>query len=242
MRERFIFKETNVLIIADESEYVEAAKDEILRQRRHLEAFIREDPLFLVTLERYELDSSRERWAPEIVRRMIKAAAKFNVGPMAAVAGALSELAVEAMFEKGATYAIVENGGDIALINDRPVRIGIFAGEHSPFSGKFSLKIEPQRGILGVCTSSATVGHSISFGAADAATVIARGGALADAAATALCNAVKDETSVKKAFDVVKRVEGVEAALVIYKDVLATWGQMPEILMDVSSSTLSTFS
>ena len=54
MRERFIFKETNVLIIADESEYVEAAKDEILRQRRHLEAFIREDPLFLVTLERYE--------------------------------------------------------------------------------------------------------------------------------------------------------------------------------------------
>jgi len=55
MRERFIFKETNVLIIADESEYVEAAKDEILRQRRHLEAFIREDPLFLVTLERYEL-------------------------------------------------------------------------------------------------------------------------------------------------------------------------------------------
>jgi len=236
MKERFIFKETNVLIIADEKEYIEAAKEEILRQRRNLEAFIKEDPFFLVTLEPYKLDSSRERRAPEIVRRMIKATLEFDVGPMAAVAGTLAELAVEAMCERGATYAIVENGGDIALINDRPVTVGIFAGEHSPFSGKIALKIEPQHEILGVCTSSATVGHSISFGAADAATVIARGGALADAAATALCNAVKDEASVKAAFSVVSGVEGVEAALIIYKDIMATWGDMPEVLTNVASN------
>jgi ApbE superfamily uncharacterized protein (UPF0280 family) len=148
---------------------------------------------------------------------------------MSAVAGTLAEFAVEAMHDAGATYAMVDNGGDVALISDREVLVGIYAGE-SPFSNRIALKLHPSSSLLGVCTSSGTVGHSISFGNADAATVISNSASLSDAAATALGNSVTDAQSVSKAFEAVKHVEGIKGALIIYKDTLATWGEIPEVV------------
>ncbi|VUT27094.1 MAG: hypothetical protein MASP_01903 [Candidatus Methanolliviera sp. GoM_asphalt] len=160
---------------------------------------------------------------------MTESAEKFGIGPMSAVAGTLAEFAVEAMHDAGATYAMVDNGGDVALICDREVLVGIYAGE-SPFSNRIALKLHPSSSLLGVCTSSGTVGHSISFGNADAATVISNSASLSDAAATALGNSVTDAQSVSKAFGVIKYVEGIKGALVIYKDTLATWGEIPEVV------------
>ncbi|MDI6811485.1 MAG: UPF0280 family protein [archaeon] len=235
MKESFRMKETFVWITADEKGYIEIAKESIRQRRKELERFVRWHPHFLVTLEPYQIDelevvSEREMVEiPEIVRRMIESAGKFGIGPMSAVAGTLAELAVEAMRDAGATHAMVDNGGDIALITDRDVLVGIYAGESS-FSNKIALRIKPSPSLKGICTSSGTVGHSISFGNADAATVISNSASLSDAAATALGNAVTDAHSIPEAFRSINHVEDIEGALVIYKDVLATWGRIPEIV------------
>ena len=230
MRESFRLKETFVWITADEKRYVEAAKDEIKERRKDLERFVRWHPYFLVTLESYPVDEaeSGNDSISAIVRRMIESSEKFGLGPMSAVAGTLAEFAVEAMRDAGATYAMVDNGGDVALISDRELLVGIYAGE-SPFSNKIALKLKPSASMVGICTSSGTVGHSISFGHADAATVISNSASLSDAAATALCNSVTDAQSISKAFHSINHVEDVEGALVIYNDKLATWGRIPEI-------------
>jgi len=227
MKERFTLKETSVWITADEKKYIEIAKEEIKQRRKELERFVRWHPYFLVTLESYQIEEGDK--IPEIVRRMIESAGKFGIGPMSAVAGTLAECAVEAMLNAGATYALVDNGGDVALITDREVLVGIYAGE-SPFSNRIALKINPSSSLIGICTSSGTVGHSISFGTADAATVISHSASLSDAAATALCNSVTDAHSISKAFHLLNHVEGIEGALVIYKDMLARWGKIPEIV------------
>ena len=236
MKAYFQLKETSVWITADEKRYIELAKAEIQHQRRELERFGRWHPYFLVTLERYQLEAvggervhEGEHETPEIVRRMIESTEQFGIGPMAAVAGTLAELAVEAMHDAGATYAMVDNGGDIALLSDREVLVGIYAGA-SPFSHKIALRLKPSPALQAVCTSSGTVGHSISFGIADAATVVGTSASLADAAATALGNAVTDAKAIKTAFRAISHVPGVTGALVIHKDLLATWGSLPEFV------------
>jgi len=225
LREHFRIKETSVWITADEKKHIEVAKEELMRRRRELERFIRWHPLFMLTLERYEFTEKEWEEMPEVARRMVKATEIFNIGPMAAVAGTLAELAVERMRDAGASFAIVDNGGDIAILADREVFVGVYAGE-SPFSGKIAIKVKPsQNAIVGVCTSSATVGHSISFGCADAATVISDGASLADAAATALCNAVKGRNSLENAFRILKDAR-IHGALVILGKFLASWGNV----------------
>ena len=224
LREHFRIKETSVWITADEKKHIKVAKDELVRRRRELERFIRWHPLFMLTLERYEFTEKEWEEMPEVARRMVKATEIFNIGPMAAVAGTLAELAVERMRDAGASFAIVDNGGDIAILADREVFVGIYAGE-SPFSGKIAIKVRHTNAIVGVCTSSATVGHSISFGCADAATVISESAALADAAATALCNAVKGRNSLENAFSILKDTR-IHGALVILGKFLASWGNV----------------
>ncbi|KAF5412364.1 MAG: hypothetical protein C5S38_08410 [Candidatus Methanophagaceae archaeon] len=227
MKERFTLKETFAWISADEKRYIEVAKAELKERRTDLERFVRWQPYFAVTLDEYPIDQTNE--LPEIVLRMIESASQFGIGPMSAVAGTLAEFAVAAMRDAGATYAMVDNGGDVALITDRDVLVGIYAGE-SPFSNKIALKIRPSSVLLGICTSSGSVGHSISFGNADAATVMSNSASLSDAGATALCNSVSDAHSVKNAFQTIEHVDGIRGALVIYKDVLATCGKLAEIV------------
>ncbi len=223
IREGFQLKQTIVSIIAQEAEHAEAAKEAIREQRKLLEDFIANDPFFMLTLEPYDLLAEN---APEIVKTMVDAAAAFGIGPMSAVAGTIAGFALDAMIESGAAYAIVDNGGDVALVNDRPVYMGVYAGS-SPISN-LALEIPPRAVPLGICTSSGTVGPSISFGCADAALVISKDVTLADAAATALGNAVVDDSSLEDCFRAVDR-PGVEGALVIRGKELALWGELPKI-------------
>ena len=225
MREHFQLKETIVTIKADETSHIEAAKDAIRFHRAELEKYIQVDPYFQVTLEPYECPDD----SPEIVKRLVKAGNTMGIGPMSAVAGTVASLAVEAMVDDGASYAIVDNGGDIAIINDRPVLIGIYAGQSSIKDLAFS--IEPSDRISGVCTSSGTVGPSISFGVADAAIVFSDDVSLADSAATALGNATDiGPDSIETALDLVKNIPGIKGSVLVQGEHMGMWGDIPEIV------------
>ena len=223
LRERFQLKETIVTITFQERSHLEAAKEEIAIQRALLEDFIRADPFFLVTLEPYDLSTGE---APEIVREMARAGRALGIGPMSAVAGTIARFALGAMMEAGATHAIVDNGGDVALIADRPVLMGIYAGP-SPLKD-LAFEIAPRTEPLGICTSSGAVGPSISFGSADAAVAISEDVSLADAAATALGNAVGLASPLADSFGAVA-VPGVAGALVIRGEEMALWGEVPPL-------------
>lgn len=223
IREHFQLKQTIVTISASEKQHIEAAKRSIIDQRDYLEAFIRKDPFFMLTLEPYDL---RIDDAPDIIRQMVFTTEIFGIGPMAAVAGVIAKMAVEAMIEEGATYAIVDNGGDMSILNDQPVVVGIYAGQ-SPIRD-LAFEITPREKPLGIATSSGTVGPSISFGCADAATIISKDPALADAAATALGNAVQADNNLDECFKSIDK-PGIDGALIIRGDEMAMWGRLPKL-------------
>lgn len=225
LREHFQLKETIVTISAREPRHIEAAKISIKEQRKYLEDFIEKDPFFQLTLDPYDLDLQVDD-APDIVRQMAGCSAVFGIGPMSAVAGAIAKFAVEAMMDAGAAYAIVDNGGDISILNDQPVVVGIYAGA-SPIKD-LAFEVPSRTAALGICTSSGTVGPSISFGCADAATVISQDPALADAAATALGNAVQADNALEECFKAIDR-PGIDGALVIRGEEMAMWGELPTL-------------
>jgi hypothetical protein len=159
-----------------------------------------------------------------VVKEMIAAARRVGVGPMAAVAGALAERVGRALSSLS-EEVIVENGGDLFLSIRRPATVALYAGK-SPLSRRVGLKIDPALSPLGVCTSSGTVGHSFSFGRADAACVLAPAAALADAAATALGNRVPDAGGIPLALEWAAGVPELIGAVVIVGDKLGAWGRV----------------
>jgi len=198
---------------------------EIRKQRRVLEDYIDGHPEFASSLEPLQLLPG----APEVVRRMQAAAALTGVGPMAAVAGTMAHLAVDAARATGAGEAIVENGGDIFLYSAEAVTVALYAGDN-PLSGKLALMVLPQRMPLAICSSSSFMGHSLSFGACDLATVVAPDGALADAAATLACNLVKTSRDVSKALRRISALPGICGVLIIKAEMVGVAGDLPELI------------
>jgi len=223
-RKTFRAKETIATIVAEER-FIPVAEQEILRQRSELEAYIRDDPRFRHCLEPCAVPPD----APEIVRRMAETCSRVGVGPMAAVAGAIAEYAVRAMAAAGARHAVVDNGGDIALLLAEPVTVAVYAGRDGPHD--LGLRLEPRPTIFGVCTSSATVGPSLSFGKADAATVIATDVILADAVATSLGNRLTraHPKSIRSALHSLM-VRGVDCLIAVMGDLIGMCGAIPEIV------------
>jgi len=224
IRRQLQVKETFATVIAEE-QYIDLAQQTIVAARADIETYIAEQPCFLSALEPLPIDMA----APYVVRRMAAAAALAGVGPMAAVAGAIAQITVEALVGAGARHVIVDNGGDVVLRIDRPVTLGIFTGP--AMVRDIALRLEPRPGIFSVCTSSGTVGHSLSFGCADAATVVAASGGLADAMATALGNRVK-EASAKSVDQAIRDTlnDGIEGLLVVAGDHLGVGGTLPPLV------------
>jgi ApbE superfamily uncharacterized protein (UPF0280 family) len=212
-------KETDLYIRALKDLSVEAVAA-IIEVRRPLERYILEHPIFLHSLEPLPV----EKDAPEIVKRMAQAALLANVGPMAAVAGAVAEMVGEILLQYSAEV-IVENGGDIFLKISKKRKIGIYAGG-SAFTGKLAIEVEPGQTPLGICTSSGSVGPSLSLGLADAAVILARSAALADAAATAVGNAVRSEQDIDAAIALGRRIDGVSGIVVIAGVTMGVWGDI----------------
>lgn len=226
IRVRGRINETDLSIQTDLMQAARAALTTVQIHRIYLETYIRHNPLFLASLEPVEVEAN----APEVVKRMAEAALVAKVGPMAAVAGALADLAVEAMEEVGAKVRVVENGGEIAAVSEKDLKVGVYAGA-SPLSGKIGFHISHSDMPIGIGTSSATVGHAINFGEADSVTVFTNTATLADAAATAISNAVTGrdlEASIQKGLEVAKTIPGVRGAFIIRDKHVGSVGKIPE--------------
>jgi len=213
-------KETDLFIIA-KNVLEEQARESILSNRGEIEQYIKKHQDFYVALEPIDVASD----APQIVKVMAGAARKAGVGPMAAVAGAVAEF-VGRDLVVFSDEIIVENGGDIFIKTARPRNVGVYAGENSPFTGKIAIEIGPAEDGIGVCTSSGTVSHSLSFGKADAVLIVSKETALADAAATAAGNVVKTPADLEKGLGIARSIEGVEGALILIGDKMGSWGKI----------------
>jgi ApbE superfamily uncharacterized protein (UPF0280 family) len=224
-KEAFQYKETVCTIIADRKQAIQTAIESIKRNRKELEDYARSNPKFLYTLEPVAVPSE-----PLVVRLMAEAAEKANVGPMAAVAGVLADLAVNAMVLDDCKVAVVENGGEVSAVADRAVDVALAAGD-APFSKRLGFRLSDFP--VGVATSSGRFSHALSFGDAEAATVFCRNAGLADAAATAVGNVVKGEDcegAVQRGIDKGMSIRGVEGVLIIYRGFTGMAGKIPQII------------
>lgn len=218
-------KETDLHVQA-RSDLSALTRDSILEQRGYLEAYIRRHPGFVSTLKPWPLTGP----APNIVQDMIAAGNAAGVGPMAAVAGALAEHVGRRLLAH-TDEVIVENGGDIFLQTGEAVTAAVFAGA-SPLSLRIGFRIGGQNDALAVCTSSGTVGHSLSFGRADAVCVASRSGALADACATAIGNRIHRAQDIAAGIEFARGIAGVLGVLIVVAEKMGVWGAMEVVLLD----------
>jgi len=214
-----IVRETDLFILA-ERDIKAVAESVVKKYRAQIEDYIGRRPEFMTSLEPVSRDAS----AADIIKEMILAAELTGVGPMASVAGAVAEFTGRELLAYTGQI-IIENGGDIFIKSDEPRVAGIYAGG-SPISNKISIKIKPENTPLGICTSSGTVGHSLSFGKADACVIIAKSAALADAVATAACNRVKEKKDIAPSLEFAVSVKGVMGAVIILGKELGSIGDM----------------
>lgn len=212
-------KETDLRIGAS-AQFKDEALRAVTRVRASLEDYIRAEPSFLTSLEPVRCRSG----APPAVRSMCAAAKLAGVGPMAAVAGAIGEFVGRELLRMS-PEVIVENGGDIFMRTRSPRKIGIYAGP-SPLSQKLAIEVTPEMTPMGICTSSGTFGHSLSFGKCDAAVILAADAALSDAVATATANRVQTEDDLEAAAAFAARIRGVMGAVVIKGERMAVCGEV----------------
>ncbi|MCX5854708.1 MAG: UPF0280 family protein [Deltaproteobacteria bacterium] len=212
-------RETDLLILSD-SDFSDVALTSVYKHRAYIESYIKYHPDFLTSLTPLKDDI----FAPDIVRDMLKAANLANVGPMAAVAGAIADYVGRDILLESKNV-IVENGGDIFIRTEEQVTVGVFAGD-SPLSYKVRIKIRPEQMPLGICTSSGTVGHSFSYGRADAVCILAKTAAIADAAATAIGNIVKQKQDIRKALKRGRKIKELSGILIIVGDQLGACGDI----------------
>lgn len=214
-------RETDLHILTDKPVDKFFVEKKIIFYRAQIESYIQKDRNFLDSLKPITVELN----AAPIVKKMSSAVREANVGPMAAVAGAIAEFLGKDLLRKGCKEVIIENGGDIFLKITQPRIVGIYAGKSKPLS-KLYLKIKPEDTPLGICTSSGTVGHSLSFGLADSVVILAKSAVLSDAVATATANLVRKKSDFKKAIDFASSIKNVSGVVIILKNSLASCGNI----------------
>ncbi|HDP16420.1 MAG TPA: UPF0280 family protein [Candidatus Omnitrophica bacterium] len=211
--------ETDIFVSARKD--VSAAAEALTREYRdQISGYIKKHPDFKNSLEPLMIDPG----AGDIIKEMIRTSLLAGVGPMASVAGAIAEFVGKGLLEH-TEEVIIENGGDIFMKSGIKRRVAVYAGE-SPLNNKIFLEIKPEDTPLGICASSGTVGHSLSFGKADACVIISPSAALADAVATATCNRVKSSGDIKEALKLALSIKDIKGALIIYGKDLGVLGDI----------------
>jgi uncharacterized protein len=196
------------------------ARDLVFAARQSLESYLNDRREILSALS----PAADDPLAPPIVQEMIRASRSAGVGPMASVAGAIAERVGRGLL-RYTDQVVVENGGDVFLSLGRSVTVGVFAGR-SPLSRRIGLSIPQGEMPVGVCSSSGSIGHSLSLGRADAACVVGASTALADAAATALGNRVHVRSDLDKAASWAAGIAGLRGGVVILGKAMAAWGNV----------------
>ncbi|MFC2070394.1 UPF0280 family protein [Chloroflexota bacterium] len=212
-------KETDLYIRASKNLRSKALRI-VKKYREALESYIGRYPLFATSLEPVPAGDD----APQIAKLMADSAEKAGVGPMASVAGAIAELVGNELLAFS-PEVIIENGGDIFMKSLEDRTVSIYAGK-SAITGKIGLEIKARQTPLGICTSSGTVGHSLSYGQADAVVAVAPSAAVADASATAIGNLIKQPDDIQKGIEYAMNIEGLKGVLIIKDDGIGVWGEV----------------
>ena len=224
----FSWKDTNLRVACASFDVVTRS---VVEARRRLERYIARHPAFRTALAPLPLLAD----PPEAARRMAVAAELTGLGPMAAVAGTLAQLGAEAALADGCDEVIVENGGDIFLVAARPVTIALHAG--AALGSRLAFHIDPQQTPLALCSSSGTMGHSLSFGRCALATVASRAASLADAAATLVGNLVRRERALTPALERAGAIPGVDGILAVVDGRIGLWGHLPPLVRNEDATT-----
>jgi hypothetical protein len=225
LRHRLSVGETHATLLLREKRYVDLAEEQIHRVRNEIIAYGDAHPEFLWSLQPVEIDSN----CSQVIARMAAAANQFEVGPMASVAGAIAQEVVSYLVERGCDHVVFDNGGDIAMYISEPAIVGVYTGLRS--IPHFGFKIEHTDSMRSMCTSSLTVGHSLSLGLTDVSLVYTDDATMADAAATALGNSVQDvsrqtvEASLKQIMN-----QKVLGAMVVVGDIVGHVGRLPTMV------------
>ena len=206
------------MLVSGMTDLGERALALVHRYRRDIEGYIRVNPRFAESLVPLAPDTS----APAVVAAMLDAGVLANVGPMAAVAGAIAECVGRDLLPFS-RQVIVENGGDVFVRSTTPREVALLA-ESSDFEG-LRVALPGSSAPVGIGTSSGTRGPSLSFGRADAVMAVAPSAAFADAAATAIANVVCGagdlEGGLARARDL-----GVDGVLIVADGRMAAWGRI----------------
>ena len=227
----FELKESRGTIIADKDSGIDVAIQSLKKNRELLETFAKANPKFLLSLKPVEVPHD-----PLIAKLMAEASEKAGVGPMAAVAGVLADLAVKDMVNAGCEVAVVEDGGEVSAISNVPVDVALAAGD-DPLSKTFGFRLTNFP--VGIATSSGRFSYALSFGDAEAVTVFCSNAGLADAVATAAGNVVKGDdhrTAIQRGIDKALSVEGTEGVVIMYKGFVGTAGKIPKMIKVDSSA------
>lgn len=219
----FMEQESDVTIISESKTAILKAKESLLSNRSILQKYIEKNDKFLTSFLPIKVKTEFE-----IINLMSKASVICDVGPMAAVAGAFADLMLKSM--NAPKVALVENGGEIAINTVETLKIALFAG-YNQLNLNLGFLIQENDCPIGIGTSSATVGHAVSLGQADAVTVFADTATLADGAATRVANEVKGEDiekSIKRALDIVETIEGVKGAFICRGNKVGQIGKLPD--------------
>jgi len=218
----FTYREAVLRICCSRFDVVTA---EIVRQRHLLEDYLRRHPEFQRSLVPIEVYPD----APEIAVHMAWAAGVAGVGPMAAVAGAMAQWAAKAAMAAGAEETIVDNGGDLYLKAVEPVVVALGTGT-AKLADRLAFRVEPEETPISICSSSGKMGHSMSLGHCDLATVVAEDAALADAAATQAANLVGSPDDVDAAVARIGSLEGIAGVLIVKDDRIGLAGRLPRLI------------
>ena len=216
---RVVVKETDLLVHA-EKKLENETRELVLEHRGYVEAYIKAHPDFAAALTPWRLCGP----AASIVVDMVKAGENVGVGPMAAIAGAVAEHTGLGLL-KSTDHVIVENGGDVFIKSNTPLTVGIFAG-NSPLSLRIGIRVNGGPKPIAVCTSSGTVGHSLSLGKADAVCVVADSCSIADAAATYIGNQVQSIRDIQSGIAKGRDIEKIRGIIIIVGEKIGMWGDM----------------
>jgi uncharacterized protein len=208
------------LFISSDTNLTESALISLIKHRNFLESYIKNHPEFRTSL----LPLPEDNLAPPIIRDMLRKSKICGVGPMASVAGAVAEFVGYDLLDQTENL-IIENGGDIFLKSKCSLTVSVYAGV-SALSYKVNLLVKSEETPLGICTSSATVGPSLSFGKADAVCVISPSATLADAAASTIGNRVKSKKDIKTALDYGIKIPGIKGIVIICGNDMGAIGEV----------------
>ncbi len=227
---RYQYKETKGIIKGSSLRAIDHAINTIIKERRILDSYAEINPEFVSALTPLNLRPD----APRSAHLMYTATKPFGIGPMAAVAGVLADIGLEAMEKKGAKFGLVENGGELCAFGDHEFVIGVYAGPSSSLSGKIGFLITGDDLPLGLGNSS-WFGRG-RIGKADACIVFAENAGIADGAATTIGLKVKgneEKTSIETALKYGERFSMIRGILIIRGDHIGTTGKIPKIVQTI---------